>query len=155
MSKRAGSRAQRQSGFTLLEVLVATAILGTAVAALFSLLSGSLSNVRRLQAPEQALMLARAQMNELLAASERGRAESPALPLDQKVAGRWDDLSGLEYRWEAQATRVPAAREPAPGELILVRIELDAYWHAGDADREKRLTLETYEIWQERIRTAQ
>ena len=100
-------------------------------------------------------MLARAQMNELLAASERGRAESPALPLDQKVAGKWDDFSGLEYRWEAQATRVPRSREAAPGEPILVRIELDAYWHAGDAGREKRLTLETYEIWQERIRTAQ
>ncbi|HWP84484.1 MAG TPA: prepilin-type N-terminal cleavage/methylation domain-containing protein, partial [Terriglobia bacterium] len=48
MKQRRAQRGLRDAGFTLLEVLVATAILGTAVAALFSLLSGSLAGARRL-----------------------------------------------------------------------------------------------------------
>ena len=133
-----------EEGFTLLEVLVATVILGTAVAALFSLLSGSLSGARRLQAPEQALLLARSQLNELLSASEQGRAAAPALPLDERVRGRWDD----QFRWEAQATRVPMARAPIPGEAVLVRIEFDAFWTSGSGDGEQQLSLETYQLWQ-------
>jgi type II secretion system protein I len=138
------------AGFTLLEVLVATAILGTAVAALFSLLSGSLANARRLQSPERALSLARMQMNELLAASDRGRSSSDALVFDQKRQGRWDD----QFRWEALATRVRTASQPAPGETILVRIVLDTFWKSESSAREKQLTLETYQLWQEPPRSA-
>jgi prepilin-type N-terminal cleavage/methylation domain-containing protein len=140
-----------QEGFTLLEVLVATVVLGASVAALFSLLSGSLSNARRLQAPEQALLLARSQLNELLAASEQGRAAEPALPLDQRVRGRWSDA----FRWEAQANRVPTSRAAVPGEPVLVRIQFDAYWSMGADGGEKRLSLETYQLWQQRGQTAQ
>ena len=145
MKTASPDRRQPQQGFTLLEVLVATVVLGTAVAALFSLLSGSLSNVRRLQGPEQALLLARSELNALLAASEQGRAESPALPLDQTVRGRWNE----QYRWEAKATKVPSPRPPMPGEAILVRIEFDAYWNTGLENREKQLSLQTFQLWQE------
>jgi len=135
----------REAGFTLLEVLVATVVLGTAVAALFSLLSGSLSNARRLQGPEQAILLAHSQLNALLAASEQGRAAESALPLDQRVQGRWND----QFRWEAQARKVPTSRPSAPGETILVRIEFDAYWNTGTEAGEKQLSLETYQLWQD------
>jgi prepilin-type N-terminal cleavage/methylation domain-containing protein len=143
-----------EEGFTLLEVLVATAILGTAVAALFSLLSGSLANARRLQSPERGLSLARMQMNELLAASDRGHGTSDglaeALVLDHTKQGRWDD----QFRWEALATRVKTPSQPAPGETILVRIALDAFWKSEASAREKHLTLETYQLWQEPPRSA-
>ena len=145
---RASTR--HQGGFTLLEVLIATAILGTAVAALFSLLSGSLSGARRLQAPEQVLTLARTQLNDLLASSERGRAASPKLPLDQEVKGRWSD----DTRWEAEATRVPAGQDAVPGQPILVRVVLNAFWRT-EGKPEKRIQLETYELWQEPMRAAQ
>ena len=150
MTTRRTNRDHREDGFTLLEVLVATVILGTAVAALFSLLSGSLSNARRLQAPEQTLLLARSQLNELLAASEQGRAAAPALPLDERVRGRWND----QFRWEAQATRVPTPRPPMPGETVLVRIKFDAFWKSENGDGEKQLFLETYQLWQEPARVV-
>jgi type II secretion system protein I len=140
-----------EAGFTLLEVLVATVILGTAVAALFSLLSGSLANARRLPAPEQALLLARSQMDELLTASEQGRAAAPALPLDQQVRGRWDD----NFRWEALASRVPTPHPANPGETILVRVVLDAYWKTDTGAMEKQISLETYQLWQEPRRAEQ
>ena len=44
---------RNRAGFTLLEVLVATAIVGTAVAALLSLFSATLGNIQRLEAPER------------------------------------------------------------------------------------------------------
>jgi general secretion pathway protein I len=139
-------RARRAAGFTLLEVLVATAVLGTAVAALFSLLSGSLANVRRLEGPEQALSLARTQMNELLATGDQGAA----LPPDQTIEGRWND----RFRWEAEATRVPAATQAAPGELVLVRVVLHAFWKSESSEREKQLTLESYQLRREPARSA-
>jgi prepilin-type N-terminal cleavage/methylation domain-containing protein len=146
---RTGKR--NQEGFTLLEVLVATVVLGASVAALLSLLSGSLSNARRLQAPEQALLLARSQLNALLAASEQGRAADPALPLGQRVRGRWND----GFRWEAEANRVSTPRAAVPGEAVLVRIQFDAFWSAGTDGSEKQLSLETYQLWQQRGQTAQ
>ncbi|HEY7678901.1 MAG TPA: prepilin-type N-terminal cleavage/methylation domain-containing protein [Terriglobia bacterium] len=139
----------KQAGFTLLEVLVATAIVGTAVAALLSLLSGALGNVRRLQAPEQALLLARSQLNEALIRSDRGRSAEPVLRLDQKIDGRWDE----QYRWEMQATRFRSSPQPVPGEAILVRITCDVFWISRTGER--KLTLETYQIWEEPAPGAQ
>ena len=138
------SASHAAAGFTLLEVLVATAILGTAVAALFSLLSGALANARRLQAPEEALSLARSKMNEFLAAKDEASGAA-ALPLDQQVQGRWNE----RYRWEAVATRVPTAAPAAPGETILVRVMLNTFWKTETSDREKDLTLESYQLRRE------
>jgi type II secretion system protein I len=142
-TRRAGLQ-DNATGFTLLEVLVATAILGTAVAALLSLLSGSLRNAARLEPPQRALALAEGQLNDLLVESERGR-NSDVLPLDQKVEGRWDE----RYRWEALATRVRAADLPSPNLPILVRVDFDVFWKDGPGDAEKQLTLETSELWQQ------
>ena len=136
----------QEGGFTLLEVLVATVILGTAVAALFGLLSGALRNADRLQAPEQALLLGQAKLNELLAVgAEPSGAE---VSLNQKVEGRWDD----RFRWEAMVS--PSFPEGAPGATILVRIALDVFWKSG-AGEERKLSLETYQLRPESGRVGQ
>ena len=139
-------------GFTLLEILVATAILGSAVAALFGLLSGSLGNAQRLQGPSRALMLGQSRMNELLAAGvETGGSATVAMPLDQKLQGRWDDLT----RWEALATRTATGPDvPLPGQTILVRVALDVFWKSSFANAEKKLSLETLQLRQEPLRTG-
>ncbi len=138
-------------GFTLLEVLVATAILGTAVAALFGLLSGALGNIERLRGPEQALRLGQSQLNELLVGGVRSPDGATAeLPLDQKIEGRWND----RFRWEAMATRFRSSPERLPGETILARIALEVFWKSGPADEEKKVTLETYQLRLEPIRSG-
>ena len=135
-----------EKGFTLLEVLVATAILGTAVAALFGLLSGALGNLSRLQAPEQALLLGPSKLNELLAVGfETDDGVIAETPLDEKIQGRWDD----RFRWESRSTRFRSSREPAPGETILVRVELDVFWESGPENEEKKLSFETYQLRRE------
>jgi len=140
------------SGFTLLEILVATVILGTAVVALFGLLSGALGNLRRLRAPSQALMLAQGGMNQLLGAGlETGNGAAVAIPLDQKLEGRWDD----QFRWEALATRFNPPPDTAPGQTIMVRIVLDVFWKSAPGKPEKKLSLETVQLQQEPQRANQ
>jgi len=129
----------------LLEILVATAILATAVAALLGLLSGSLGNLQRLQAPAQALLLGESRMNELLLATPAtagpGGAES-TLALDGKIQGQWDE----QFRWEATATRFAPSQPATPGQTILVRIALDVFWRPAPGKPEKKLSLETYQL---------
>jgi general secretion pathway protein I len=141
-----------QSGFTLLEVLVATAILGTAVTALFSLLSGSLSNVERLRAPSRALMLAQSRMNELLSSGiDMPDGTSVPLPINQKIEGKWDD----QFRWEAMATRYSPLPEVGQEPAAVVRIALNVYWKTAPSRPEKKLSLETYQLRQEPLEPLQ
>lgn len=143
---------KRAHGFTLLEILVATAIMGTAVAALFGLLSTSLGNASRLQAPSRALLLGQSRMNEMLSAGiESGLGTLVAMPLDLKLQGRWDD----QYRWEALATRWNPPPDTAPGQPVLVRIALDVFWKTQPGKQEKKLSLETYQLRPEPQRPIQ
>jgi prepilin-type N-terminal cleavage/methylation domain-containing protein len=135
-----------QRGFTLLEALVATAVLGASVAALLGLLSGSLRNAARLEAPERALLLGQSKLNELISAGvteEDGQAK--ALPLDQIIAGRWDE----RFRWEARATRFRSSPERTPGEILLARITLDVFWRTSAESAERKLSFETYQLRRE------
>ena len=146
-----------QRGFTLLEALVATAVLGASVAALLGLLSGSLRNAARMEAPERALLLGQSKLNELIAAGvteENGdTSEAHALPFDQTIEGRWDE----RFRWEARATRfrpAPSAAEGAlperrPGEIVLARITLAVFWKRETDREEQTLSFETCQLRRE------
>ena len=57
---------KKTAGFTLLEVLVATLIMGVAVSGLIVGLSNSVRNAGRLASYDRAAQLARSQMTELL-----------------------------------------------------------------------------------------
>ena len=141
----------RQRGFTLLEALVATAVLGASVAALLGLFSGALRNAARIEAPERALMLGQSKLNELLSAgvtTENGNAE---LSFDRTVEGRWDE----RFRWEARATRFRSSPERKPGEILLARITLDVIWKTGSEGAERKLSFETYQLRREPTEAAQ
>lgn len=106
----------RQAGFTLLEVIVATAIMATAVIALSSLIGGSIANASRVKQYDRAAMLARQQMGELLV--------SDPLPLDTLLSGNFDATSG----WQARAETFELPTPPTPGQPMLVRIHLEVWW---------------------------
>ena len=149
---RDGERAvSRQHGFTLLEALVATAVLGASVAALLGLFSGALRNAARIEAPEQALMLGQSKLNELLSAGVTTENGNTELPFDRIIEGRWDE----RFRWEARATRFRSSPERRPGEILLARITLDVFWKAGTEGAERKLSFETYQLRREPAEAGQ
>jgi general secretion pathway protein I len=123
-------------GFTLLEMLVATAIMGIAVVGLMSNLSVSMRNASRLTDYDRAALLAHEKMDQLLLDSR--------LPLPGAVSGVFDPAlaDNVEAGWSARLTPFEVPPQAGPGADILERIELQVWW--GPPDRRRTLTLEGY-----------
>jgi general secretion pathway protein I len=120
-------------GFTLLEMLVATTIMGIAVGGLMSGISSSTRNAARLRDYDRVVQLARLRMNSLLA--------DPRMPreglFDPEITG------GLECGWRAQVSLAEAATPaPATGDWVLDRIQLEIWWMSGAVRR--TFQLESY-----------
>ena len=120
----------RNAGFTLLEVIVATAIMATAVIGLFGLVSQSLSNAAQVREYDRAAMLARTQMNELIA------LDKP--PIGRRLQGEIDERTG----WEAVIEPWEVPGGAAPGSSFLARIHLELWWSA--AGQRKQIELEGF-----------
>lgn len=116
-------------GFTVLEMIVATTIMGIAVVGLLSGIAASTRNASRLREYGRAVQLARLQMNELLV--------DPRLPRDVAMSGPYDpSLSGgLMAGWQARLSTFEAPPQSTPGQLSLDRIELQVWWMAGTQRR--------------------
>jgi len=112
----------KQRGFTLLEMLVATLIMGMAVVGLMSAITTSMRNASRVTNRDRAALLARSKMDELLVDSR--------FPLDTVVQGNFDPslTGGVEGGWRARLTRFEMPPEPAPGRHALDRMELEIWW---------------------------
>ncbi len=124
--KRGGAKA----GFTLLETVVATALMSIAVVGLLSLLSTVLANATRVKQYDQAAMLARTKMNDLLVMSP--------LPLGQPLGGEFGEASG----WKAVAAPFERWPDAQPGTFQLVRIDLEVWW--TDRGERKSVKLEGF-----------
>ncbi|MDE3199147.1 MAG: type II secretion system protein [Acidobacteriota bacterium] len=116
-------RSPRTSGFTLLEVLVATVIMGIAVTGLIVGLSQSVHNAARLSDYDRAVMLARTKLNDLLL--------DPMLPLEATAEGQFDAHTG----WKATARPFDAPPNAGPGALILQEIALEIWWQPDSGSR--------------------
>ena len=129
---------RRNSGFTLLEVLVATLIMSIAVVGLLSALSTSLNNAARLTDYDRAALLARRKMDELLIA--------PKLPKNAVLEGPFDPAltSGLQAGWKARVTPFEIPPGAGPGAPILERIELQIWWRHQEGDNARTFVLETF-----------
>jgi general secretion pathway protein I len=122
-------------GFTLLEILVASVIMGVAVVGLLSNISTSLRNGARLTEYDRAALLAERRMDELLLDSR--------LPYDTPLEGKFDPaLAGMDAGWRARLTRFEMPPRVAPGSSLLERIELEVWWSSGT--RRRSLTLEAF-----------
>jgi general secretion pathway protein I len=106
-------------GFTLLEMVVATTIMGIAVVGLLAGLSGAVRNAARLRDYNRAVQLAQARMNEMLL--------DDRLPRNVDLEGAF----GAESGWRARIAPFEMPPAPFPGQLALDRIDLQVWWSSG------------------------
>ena len=121
----------KRAGFTLLEVLVATTLMGIAVAGLLSGLSTSMSNASRLTEYDRAALLARRKMDELLVAHR--------LPKFVVLEGAFDQVN---VGWRARVTPFELPPGAGAGAQMLERIELEIWWMNGE--KRQNFTLDGY-----------
>jgi general secretion pathway protein I len=117
-------------GFTLLEMIVATTIMGIAIAGLMSGISSTTRNAARLRDYDRVVQLARLRMNSLLA--------DPRVPRNVLQEGTFDPAltGGLECGWRAQVTVAEKSSPmPAPEEYVLDRIQVEIWWMSGGQRR--------------------
>jgi len=126
-----------RKGFTLLEVLVATVIMGIAVAGLIAGLSQSVKNASRLTDYDRAAMLAHTKMNDLLL--------DVNLPFDGSVEGQFDrdQTGGVPGGWRAALRPFDLPPNAQPGTVILQRIALELWWQPVTGTR-RTIQLESY-----------
>ncbi|HVW08607.1 MAG TPA: prepilin-type N-terminal cleavage/methylation domain-containing protein [Bryobacteraceae bacterium] len=126
-----------RGGFTLLEVLVATVIMGIAVTALISGLSQSVRNAGRLRDYDRASMLARAKMNDLLLDAD--------LPFEGNEDGTFSaDQSGdIPSGWKVSLRPFDVPPNAGPGTVVLQEVALDVWWEPASGGR-RDLRLQSY-----------
>jgi len=104
-------------GFTLIEVLVAAAVLGMAASALFGLFSRSLFNLRKIEDLHRYELAAQDVMNRVLFL--------PTLAAPAVAEGAIDNAGG---RWTVKITPwAPASLEAKPGQAIL-KVDVIVSW---------------------------
>lgn len=128
--QRPKCRTRRQSGFSLIEMIVATLLMSVAIVGLLALITGAMSNAARVREYERAAMLARTQMNELL-------VQDP-LPVGSQMQGEF----GNDWGWEATAEPFEILPGARPGAFMLARIHLTIWWTSEN--RRKTVDLDGY-----------
>ena len=131
-------RNHRNAGFTLLEVLVASVLMGTAFVAVMSVVSHSLRNIDRMRPHQAAMLHARETMTELLLRD----ALAP-----EKSTGQWTD----GYRWQTEIVpyETDAAKQQAAS-IVLFRIRVWVLW--GPQNQPMSYMLETAQ-WAKAVST--
>lgn len=125
-----------QRGFTLLEMIVATLIMGIAVTGLLSGIAGATRNATRVREYDRVAQLAREQMNRLLV--------DYTIPQNGSIGNNFDvDLTGgMEAGWQAQTSVAASSPNPGAGQYFLERIQLEIWWKSGSNRR--TITLEGF-----------
>ncbi len=138
------ARRTPQRGFTLLEVLIASVLMGSVFVAVVGLMSQSLRSIDRMRPHELALLHAREKMNEMLTSDQLQ---------PEHTTGQWPD----GYWWDvvitpstmsmasstAQASQGPAVNQPGAqlGGYALFDVRVRVAW--GDAQNPRTYMLQT------------
>src|SRR5579862_7659847 len=130
-------RQSRRGVFTLLEVLVATVIMGIAVTGLIVGLTQSVKNAARLADYDRAVMLARTEMNDLLL--------DVNLPFAGSVDGTFsaEQAGGIPGGWQAALKPYDVPPNAGPGTVILQEIALQVWWEPASGGR-RTMQLQSY-----------
>ena len=115
-------------GFTLLEVLVSTALLATVFVAVTGLASQSLRNITRMKSQESALLHAREKMNEVLLLEELAPGTQ---------SGEWKD----GYQWQMQI--LPNVHNDQLQDRTNGLFDIRVVIRWGESGREKAYTVQT------------
>ncbi len=118
-----------ERGFTLLEVLVATAIMGIAVAGVLNGLAVASHNASRLTQYDRATIMARQVMDQLLTDDTLSRT----VPVEGRFAPA--QSGGLEAGWRASVTPFESLPGSGPGAVVLDQIRLEVWWMDGPTRR--------------------
>jgi len=125
-----------ERGFTLLEMLVATVLMGVAVVALLGNISTSMRHANDLTEYDRAALLARRTMDQLLL--------DRRLPTGSSFGGEFDPAltAGLRSGWNARLALFEAPPKAGPGTSVLERLEVEVWWMRGEERR--NVTVEAF-----------
>lgn len=120
---------KRERGFTLLEVLVAAAIMAIAVAGVLSGLSAAARNTGRLTQYDRATILAHQVMDQLLA----DHALSRKFPVEGRFAPA--QTGGVDAGWRAVVSPFEALQGAGAGATVIDQVRLEVWWMDGPTRR--------------------
>lgn len=120
---------KNQHGFSLLEMAVASLLLGLAAAGLLGLIADSLDAIRTAREYERAVGVAKSTLNEIL-------TQNPP-PLGEGIRG----IDGGRFAWLARAESVEGFERGAKGDEFL-RVRLVVWWDSEG--KRKTIALDGY-----------
>jgi len=120
---------KRQRGFTLLEVMVAAAIMGIAVAGVMNGLAAASRNTSRLTQYDRAAILARTVMDSLLADDTLSRK----VPIEGRFPP--EQTGGVEAGWRAAVTPFEKLPGATGGMPVIDQVRLEVWWMDGTTRR--------------------
>ncbi len=115
-------------GFSLLEVMVAAAVLGMAATALFALFSRSLSNLAKIEDVHRRELISEEVMTRVLML--------PALPPDGRIEG---DVDQFGAHWTVNVRPwIPANLDEKPASAVM-KVDVEVSWRGRTSVQTRRL----------------
>ncbi len=121
----------KQNGFTLLETLVALAVLAVALGVIYQIFGTSLRNMQYSRDYSYAQMLAESKLSEL----------SKGVPVK---AGTWGGDFNNKYSWVMDIAQLPAVSEEEGDAVDKYRVDFVVSWSTGNNQR--TISLQTYRL---------
>lgn len=139
-----------ERGFSLLEVMIAVAILAVSLLALSNFQSSSLLASARAQRVSVATLLAQQKMSEVLLEIEKGipRGEFPE---EKEEVGVFDEELYPDYRWKLTIQKVELAAPALPGGAseVMTQVLGQIFQQVSESAREVMLTVSWVEFEEE------